>query len=56
MDGRRFTAVIARGGAEQNPAYRPAHPIPLVLGAVALMVTELTLPAVHHCENFVTEP
>lgn len=26
MDGRRLAAAVLCGGAEQNPAYRPAHP------------------------------
>ena len=30
MDGRRLAAVITRGGAEQNPAYRPTHPFSTV--------------------------
>jgi len=39
MDGRRLAAVVLRGGAEQNPAYRPAHP-PCVPERAVVMVAD----------------
>jgi hypothetical protein len=36
MDGRRRAVVVTRGGAEQNPAYRPTRP-PLGLLANGLV-------------------
>ena len=36
MDGRRRAAVVSRGGAEQNPAYRPTRPpLPVLVAGLS---------------------